>query len=149
MNRLVNFNCKRHQVLTIQPTDYHEHSIKSWPPHRCSRRARAWSLEAEGEAAATGSGGSCSRWGGWQRISAAVSSSSLPPLPSPSAPSAPSPTPTRGSSRSRAVPARGRAATRAGSAGAAPPSSGLRCTTRCSSIRASALPAMGLGCSAA
>jgi hypothetical protein len=35
----------------------------------CARRSHGWSLEAEGEAPATGSGDNCSRWGGWQRTS--------------------------------------------------------------------------------
>jgi hypothetical protein len=51
----------------------------------------------------------------------------------------------RGSSRRRAAPAPGREATRAGSAGAARPSSGPRCTIRCSSTHASALPVRGRG----
>ena len=52
---------------------------------------------------------------------------------------------TSGNSRRLVVPARGREPTRAGSAGAAPRSSGLPSTTRCSSIRASALLVMGPG----
>ncbi len=74
---------------------------------------------------------------------------SLPPPPPP--PSLPWPelgcaaVARRGNSRRRVAPARGRGPTRAGSAGAARRSSGLRSTTRCSSTRASALPVTGLG----
>jgi hypothetical protein len=43
--------------------------------HCCSRRARAWSLEAEGEVTVTGSSSTCSRRDDWQRTSIEDSSS--------------------------------------------------------------------------
>jgi hypothetical protein len=48
---------------------------------RYSRRARAWSLEAEGKALATRSSSSYSRWGSWQRTLAHDSSSVQEEMP--------------------------------------------------------------------